>query len=68
MPLKLEVGDQITTKKPHPCGSHSFKIMRVGVDFVIKCDQCSKEIWIPRVKIEKRIKDIYRNGVKIPKE
>jgi len=68
MPLKLEVGDQITTKKPHPCGSHSFKIMRVGVDFVIKCDQCGKEIWIPRVKIEKRIKDIYRNGVKIPKE
>lgn len=68
MPLKLEVGDQITTKKPHPCGSHSFKIMRVGVDFVIKCDQCGKEIWIPRVKIEKRIKDIYRNGLKIPKE
>lgn len=68
MPLKLEVGDQITTKKPHPCGSHSFKIMRIGVDFVIKCDQCGKEIWIPRVKIEKRIKDIYRNGTKIPKE
>ena len=68
MPLKLEVGDQITTKKPHPCGSHSFKIMRIGVDFVIKCDQCGKEIWIPRVKIEKRIKDIYRNGAKIPKE
>lgn len=68
MPLKLEVGDQITTKKPHPCGSHSFKIMRIGVDFVIKCDQCGKEIWIPRVKIEKRIKEIFRNGVKIPKE
>lgn len=67
MPLKLEIGDQITTKKPHPCGSTSFKIVRVGMDFIIKCEKCEKEIWIPRVKIEKRIKDIYRNGEKIAK-
>lgn len=67
MPLKLEIGDKITTKKPHPCGSHNFIIMRVGMDFVIKCEKCEKEIWIPRVKIEKRIKEIYRNGEKLPK-
>jgi len=67
MPLKLEIGDRITTKKPHPCGSNTFVIMRVGMDFIIKCDKCEKEIWIPRVKIEKRIKEIVRNGEKIPK-
>ena len=67
MPLKLEIGDKITTKKPHPCGGNTFVIVRVGMDFIIKCDQCSKEIWIPRVKIEKRIKEIYRNGEKIQK-
>lgn len=67
MPLKLEIGDKITTKKEHPCGGNSFVILRVGIDFIIKCEKCEKEIWIPRVKIEKRIKDIYRNGEKIQK-
>ncbi len=60
MPLKLEIGDIITTKKQHPCGSKDFIITRVGVDFVIKCQKCSREIWIPRVKLEKRIKQIVR--------
>lgn len=67
MPLKLELGDKIVTKKPHPCGSYSFTIVRLGMDFIIKCEKCEKEIWIPRVKIEKRIKEIYRNGEKIQK-
>ena len=67
MPLKLEIGDKVTTKKEHPCGGNSFVILRVGIDFIIKCEKCEKEIWIPRVKIEKRIKDIYRNGEKIQK-
>lgn len=67
MPIKLEMGDVITTKKPHPCGSNSFEITRVGMDFRIKCMKCQKEIWIPRVKLEKRIKTIERGGEKIDK-
>ncbi|MBM7560968.1 DUF951 family protein [Fusibacter tunisiensis] len=67
MPLKLEIGDVITTKKEHPCGSNAFEITRVGVDFRIKCQKCHKEIWIPRVKLEKRIRTITRDGVQVPK-
>jgi hypothetical protein len=67
MPLKLEVGDIITTKKPHPCGGNSFEITRVGMDFRIKCQKCQKEIWIPRVKLEKRVKTASRNGESIEK-
>jgi hypothetical protein len=68
MPLKLEVGDEIMTKKTHPCGSNIFEITRVGMDFRIKCSKCEKEIWIPRVKLEKRIKEIHRGGEKIEKQ
>lgn len=68
MPLKLEVGDEIVTKKSHPCGSNRFEITRVGMDFRIKCEKCEKEIWIPRIKLEKRIKEIYRSGEKIDKQ
>lgn len=67
MPLKLEVGDIISTKKAHPCGSNHFLITRVGMDFRIKCQKCEKEIWIPRVKLEKRIKQIERGGEIVPK-
>lgn len=67
MPLRIEVGDEIITKKSHPCGSNKFEITRVGMDFRIKCTKCEKEIWIPRVKLEKRIKEVYRGGEKLDK-
>ena len=28
-----EVGDVVTMKKPHPCGSKEWEILRVGADF-----------------------------------
>ena len=68
MPLDIAVGDIITTKKSHPCGSHEFEIMRVGMDFRIKCIGCEKQIWIERRKFEKRIKKISREGEAIEKK
>lgn len=67
MPLHLEIGDKITTKKNHPCGSSEFEIIRAGADFIIRCTKCSREIWIPRVKLEKRIKSIKRGDEIIKK-
>lgn len=51
----------VETKKPHPCGSKEFKIVRTGMDFRMECLGCGKEIWISRPKLEKRIKKIQRN-------
>ncbi len=58
MPMDLKVGDQIETKKSHPCGSNQFEILRVGMDFRIKCMKCEKQIWIERPNLEKRIKKV----------
>lgn len=68
MPFDIAVGDIITTKKNHPCGSYEFEIMRVGMDFRIKCLGCEKQIWIERRKFEKRIKKIIREGQQIEKK
>ncbi len=65
MPLDLRLNDHIETKKNHPCGNNKFIIKRTGIDFIIKCEKCEKEIWIPRVKLEKRIKKLIRNGESI---
>ncbi len=56
--MKVNVGDTILVKKPHPCGSKEFAVLRVGIDFRIKCKGCGHEIMLPRIKIEKNIKKI----------
>lgn len=56
--MKLEVGDIITTKKPHPCQSNQFEIVRKGADFKMRCLGCNKEIWITREKLEKRVRRV----------
>lgn len=58
MPMDVRVGDTLIMKKKHPCGEFSFKVLRVGMDFKIKCLGCGHEIMAPRVSIEKNIKKI----------
>lgn len=60
--MDVRVGDQIHVKKPHPCGSSDFDVLRVGMDFKIRCTGCGREVMLPRAKIEKRIKKITREG------
>ena len=43
-----EVGDVVTMKKPHPCGSKEWEILRVGADFRLKCMGCGHQIMIDR--------------------
>ena len=43
-------------KKPHPCGGSTFSVLRVGMDFKLKCLTCGHEVMLPRRKAEKGIK------------
>lgn len=58
--MDVRVGDILTMKKPHPCGGSQFEVLRVGMDFKIRCTVCGHEIMAPRSKIEKRIKKLHR--------
>lgn len=58
--MDIRVGDLITVKKQHPCGSKEFLVLRVGMDFRIKCTKCSREIMLARNKIEKNIRRVVR--------
>ena len=42
--LNYEVGDIVKLKKPHPCGSSEWEILRVGADFRLKCTGCGHQI------------------------
>lgn len=56
--MQLQLGDIVTMKKPHPCGSRDFELTRLGVDYKLKCCGCGKEFMIPRIKAEKSIKSV----------
>lgn len=55
---KISIGDVLTMKKQHPCGSKVFKVLRVGSDIKITCMKCGHDVIVPRVKLEKNIKKI----------
>ena len=58
--MDVQVGDILEMKKPHPCGSRRFLVLRFGMDFKIRCTGCGHEVMVPRVKAEKNIKKIIR--------
>ena len=58
--MDILVGDLLEMKKPHPCGSCIFEVLRVGMDFRLRCEGCGHEFMAPRLKIERHIKKIHR--------
>lgn len=59
--MELKIGDKIEMKKPHPCGSKEFTLLRIGMDFKICCEGCGREVMAPRKKIEKNIKKVIQS-------
>lgn len=60
--MDIQLGDIVTMKKTHPCGSKQWKVLRVGMDFRLHCMGCGHEIMIPRAKAEKNIREVLRDG------
>ena len=57
---QYEVGDIVKLKKPHPCGSHEWEILRVGADFRLKCKGCGHQIMVARKLVEKNTRDLKK--------
>ena len=58
--MDIHIGDKLKMKKPHPCGSQEWEVLRVGIDFRLKCCGCGHMIMIPRKQAEKNVKQILR--------
>ena len=56
--VQYKVNDVKKIKKKHPCGSDTWTILRVGMDFGLKCNGCGHFVMMPRVKFEKMAKAI----------
>jgi len=58
--IPLKVGDIVRLRKQHPCGSVDWEVMRTGMDFRIQCLGCQHQAWIPRIKLERNLKEILQ--------
>lgn len=54
-PLELRLGDVLRLRKPHPCGSLDFEVVRLGADIGLRCTVCGRRILLARSVLERRI-------------
>lgn len=54
--MDFQVGQVIRLKKQHPCGTNQWEILRVGMDFKLKCKGCNHEVMVTRKLVEKNFK------------
>jgi hypothetical protein len=57
------MGDVVRLKKQHPCGSFEWEILRVGMDFRIRCLKCGRMVMLPRPKFEKSVKSLVKSSI-----
>ena len=58
--MDVRLQDILVMKKPHPCGSDRWLVLRTGMDFRLRCCGCGHEVLLPRSKAEKNIRKILR--------
>nr|WP_097156573.1 DUF951 domain-containing protein [Bacillus oleivorans] len=60
----FDLNDVVEMKKSHPCGTNRWKIIRVGMDFRIKCEGCGHSVLMPRREFVKKVKKILEKHEK----
>lgn len=61
----LGLNDIVRLRKPHPCGSYDWRVIRLGADIGLKCLGCGRRVLLPRSEIEKRVKMIVSRGADV---
>lgn len=61
MEKKYKLNSIVIMKKPHPCGSNEWKIIRVGVDIKIKCLNCKRTVMMSRIDFDKKLKKVLED-------
>lgn len=56
--IELRLDDIVRLRKPHPCGGHEWRVVRLGADIGAICTTCGRRVMMPRARFEKQIKQI----------
>lgn len=64
---ELKLDDVVRMRKPHPCGSYEWKIVRLGADIGLECLTCGRRVLLPRRKLAQRMKILVGHPKNEPK-
>jgi hypothetical protein len=62
MAQDVQVDDLVRLRKPHPCGSYEWRVVRVGADIGLKCQVCGRRVLLDRRTFNKRVKKVIRRS------
>lgn len=55
---EINMGDVVRLRKPHPCGSYEWRIVRLGADIGLECIKCGHRVLLSRRELAHRLKAI----------
>jgi len=55
---EIHLEDTVRLRKPHPCGSYEWKIVRLGADIGLECLRCGRRVLLDRRTLARRLKGI----------
>lgn len=68
MVLEIYLDDVVRLRKPHPCGSSEWRVVRLGADIGLKCLGCGRKVLLPRSVLQRRIKAFVSRGQPPPND
>ena len=62
----VRLGDVVKLKKPHPCGTNEWEIVRVGADIGLKCLGCERRVMLVRSEFDRRFRGFVTHAAEQP--
>ncbi|MBI2916387.1 MAG: DUF951 domain-containing protein [Chloroflexi bacterium] len=55
--MDVHLGDVLRLRKPHPCGTDLWDVVRLGADLGLRCQGCQRRVLMPRGDVERQVKE-----------
>ena len=59
--MKYTLNTKVIMKKPHPCGTNLWEIVRLGVDIKLKCVNCGRTVMMDRIEFERKLTKVVED-------
>jgi hypothetical protein len=60
--LELLLGDVVRLRRPHPCGTDTWTVDRLGADIGLRCRGCGRHVLLERRVLESRLEAFVSRG------
>ena len=58
----MVIGAVLRLRKAHPCGSDTWRVVRVGADVGLRCMGCDRKILAPRARLARQVRAVVAPG------